>query len=92
MPPALWTTKEQCKWLQEQLPEYTALHGSEDKDYTLFWPKIHLYWFKTWSERAILFPNIPVETTLTKVQETAVGDAEDARKLVSRQMWTIFDR
>ncbi|KAG1720795.1 uncharacterized protein EDB91DRAFT_1256829 [Suillus paluster] len=86
MPQAPWTTKEQCKWLQEQLPEYTALHGSKDKDYTLFWPKIHLYWFKTWPERAILFPDILVETTLTKVQETAVGDAEDAHKL-QLQTW-----
>ncbi|KAG1740444.1 uncharacterized protein EDB91DRAFT_1248329 [Suillus paluster] len=86
MPQALWTTKEQCKWLQEQLPEYTALHSSEDKDYTLFWPKIHLYWFKTWPERAILFPDILVETILTKVQETAVGDAEDVRKL-QLQTW-----
>ncbi|KAG1724933.1 uncharacterized protein EDB91DRAFT_1254983 [Suillus paluster] len=45
MPAAQWTTKEQYKWLHEQLPEYIALHG-EDKDYAHFWAKTHLYWFK----------------------------------------------
>ncbi|KAG1720009.1 hypothetical protein EDB19DRAFT_1918311 [Suillus lakei] len=38
IPAAQWTTKEQYKWLQEQLLEYIALH-SEDKDYMHFWAK-----------------------------------------------------
>ncbi|KAG0708156.1 hypothetical protein DFH29DRAFT_994410 [Suillus ampliporus] len=79
MPPAKWTTTEQYLWLQEQFPEYTAIHDG-DKEYTLFWPKIYLYWFSRWPERAILFPGIPNETMLKKEQQTAETDAEDSRK------------
>ncbi|KAG1722178.1 uncharacterized protein EDB91DRAFT_1256192 [Suillus paluster] len=54
---------EQYLWLQEHFPEYTAIHDG-DKEYTLFWPKIYLYWFSRWPES-----NKPAET-----------DAEDSRK------------
>ncbi|KAG1720730.1 uncharacterized protein EDB91DRAFT_1256865 [Suillus paluster] len=85
MPAAQWTTKEQYEWLQQQLPEYTVLHA-EDKDYTHFWPKAHLYWFKRWSEQATLFPDLPIETTLTKEQRAAEHAAKKACK-VQLQTW-----
>jgi hypothetical protein len=86
MPAAQWTTTEQYSWLQEQLPEYIALHG-EDKDYTHFWAKTHLYWFKKWPERATLFPDIPTETALMPEQQAAELAAEQRRKVVSRRMF-----
>ncbi|KAG2028328.1 hypothetical protein BDR03DRAFT_1019959 [Suillus americanus] len=85
MPAAQWTTKEQYEWLQAQLAEYTVLHG-EDKDYTHFWPKTHLYWFKRWPERAALFPDIPIEIPLTEEQQAAETAAEKSRK-VQLQTW-----
>ncbi|KAG1725144.1 uncharacterized protein EDB91DRAFT_1254880 [Suillus paluster] len=78
MPAAQWTTKEQYKWLHEQLPEYIALHG-EDKDYAHFWAKTHLYWFKSWPERAALFPDIPIEIPLTEEQQAEELAAEKRR-------------
>ncbi|KAG1724960.1 uncharacterized protein EDB91DRAFT_1255013 [Suillus paluster] len=85
MPAAQWTTKEQYKWLHEQLPEYIALHG-EDKDYAHFWAKTHLYWFKSWPERAALFPDIPIEIPLTEEQQAEELAAEKTRK-VRLQTW-----
>ncbi|KAG1842058.1 hypothetical protein F4604DRAFT_1939052 [Suillus subluteus] len=85
MPPAKWTTTEQYLWLQEQFPEYTALHDG-DKEYMHFWPKIYLHWFRRWPERAILFPGIPNKTMLKKEQQTAETHAEDSRK-VQLQTW-----
>ncbi|KAG1771932.1 hypothetical protein EV702DRAFT_1048851 [Suillus placidus] len=85
MPAAQWTTKEQYEWLQAQLAEYTVLHG-EDKDYTHFWPKTHLYWFKRWPERAALFPDIPIEIPLTEEQQAAETAVEKSRK-VQLQTW-----
>lgn len=90
MPAAQWTTKEQYKWLQEQLPEYIALHG-EDKDYAHFWAKTHLYWFKSWPERAALFPDIPIEIPLTEEQQAEELAAEKTRKVVScRMFWQLL--
>ncbi|KAG1767648.1 hypothetical protein EDD22DRAFT_949919 [Suillus occidentalis] len=86
MPAAQWTTTEQYNWLQEQLPEYIALH-SEDKDYTHFWAKTHLYWFKRWPEQATLFPDIPTETALMPEQQAAELAAEQRCKV---QLWTWF--
>ncbi|KAG0695570.1 hypothetical protein DFH29DRAFT_1005335 [Suillus ampliporus] len=83
MPAAQWTTKEQYEWLQEQLPEYIALHG-KDKDYTHFWAKTHLYWFKRWPEQAALFPDIPIEITLTDQQQAAELAAEKTHKVKNR--------
>ncbi|KAG1741360.1 hypothetical protein EDB19DRAFT_1908050 [Suillus lakei] len=83
MPAAQWTTTEQYNWLQEQLPEYIALH-SEDKDYTHFWAKTHLYWFKRWPEQAALFPDIPTETALMPEQQAAECAAEQRRKVQLR--------
>ncbi|KAG1797447.1 uncharacterized protein HD556DRAFT_1306588 [Suillus plorans] len=85
MLPAKWTTTEQYLWLQEQFQEYTAIHDG-DKEYTLFWPKIYLYWFSRWPERAILFPGIANETMLEKEQQTAETDAVDSRK-AQLQTW-----
>ncbi|KAG1864823.1 hypothetical protein F4604DRAFT_1928632 [Suillus subluteus] len=85
MLPAKWTTTEQYLWLQEQFPEYTTLHDG-DKEYTHFWPKIYLHWFRRWPERAILFPGIPNKTMLKKEQQTAETHAEDSRK-VQLQTW-----
>ncbi|KAG1726702.1 uncharacterized protein EDB91DRAFT_1254203 [Suillus paluster] len=85
MPAAQWTTKEQYKWLHEQLPEYIALHG-EDKDYAHFWAKTHLYWFKSWPEQAALFPDIPIEIPLTEEQQAEELAAEKTRK-VRLQTW-----
>ncbi|KAG0700902.1 hypothetical protein DFH29DRAFT_1000707 [Suillus ampliporus] len=86
MPAAQWTTKEQYEWLQEQLPEHIALH-SEDKDYTHFWAKTHLYWFKRWPEQATLFPDIPLEITLTEEQQAAELAAKKTCKV---RLWTWF--
>ncbi|KAG2128025.1 uncharacterized protein EDB93DRAFT_1256791 [Suillus bovinus] len=79
MPAAQWTTKGQYNWLQKQLLEYIALH-SKDKDYAHFWAKTHLYWFKRWPEQAALFPDIPVEITLTEEQQAAELAAEKTHK------------
>lgn len=90
MPPAKWTTMEQYQWLQEQLLEYATLRNSEAKDYTVFWPKINLHWFSTWPERAILFPDIPIDVMLTEEQKATEIAAEDSHKVVSHQMHQHF--
>ncbi|KAG2141411.1 uncharacterized protein EDB93DRAFT_1105696 [Suillus bovinus] len=74
---------EQYLWLQEQFQEYTAIHDG-DKEYMLFWPKIYLYWFSRWPERAILFPGIANETMLEKEKQTAETDAVDSCKAKNR--------
>ncbi|KAG0699704.1 hypothetical protein DFH29DRAFT_1001724 [Suillus ampliporus] len=79
MPAAQWTTKAQYEWLQEHLPEYIQ-HSTRDKDYSCFWPKIHKYWFKTWPERDILFPNIPDKVPLTVEQMQLEVKAQDQCK------------
>lgn len=83
MPAAQWTTKVQYTWLQEQLPEYIQ-QSTGDKDFTCFWPSIHKYWFKTWPERKILFPDIPSDVPLTDEQTKQEGQAEKRRIVVSR--------
>ncbi|KAG2143931.1 hypothetical protein BD769DRAFT_1661333 [Suillus cothurnatus] len=76
MPAASWTTKVQYTWLQEQLPEYIQ-QSTGDKDYSCFWPGIHKYWFKTWPERNILFPDIPGDMLLTVEQTKQEVKAEE---------------
>ncbi|KAG1851078.1 hypothetical protein DFJ58DRAFT_729060 [Suillus subalutaceus] len=57
-----------------------------DKEYTHFWPKIYLHWFRRWPEQAILFPGIPNKTMLKKEQQTAETHAEDSHK-IQLQTW-----
>lgn len=85
MPAAPWTTKAQSTWLQEQLPEYMQ-QSTGNKDYSCFWPAIHKYWFKTWPERNILFPDIPDDVPLTVEQTKQEVKAEQQRKVVSCQL------
>ncbi|KAG1830661.1 hypothetical protein EV424DRAFT_1343545 [Suillus variegatus] len=80
MPAAPWTTKVQYTWLQEQLPEYIQ-QSTGDKDYSCFWPTIHKYWFKTWPERNILFPDIPGDMSLTVEQTKQEVKAEEQCKV-----------
>ncbi|KIK33854.1 hypothetical protein CY34DRAFT_98909 [Suillus luteus UH-Slu-Lm8-n1] len=85
MPAAQWTTKVQYTWLQERLPEYIQ-QSTGDKDFTCFWPSIHKYWFKTWPERKILFPDIPSDVPLTDEQTKQEGQAEK-RRIVQLATW-----
>jgi len=80
MPAAQWTTTEQSKWLQALLPAY--IQHTEHKNYSHFWPDTYTKWCTSWPERAVIFPGIPMDVSLTKAQENDVQEAIARRKNV----------
>ncbi|KAG2342430.1 hypothetical protein BDR05DRAFT_948823 [Suillus weaverae] len=75
-----------------QLPEYMQ-QSAGNKDYSCFWPGVHKYWFKTWPEHNILFPNIPGDVLLTIKQTKQEVKAEQQHKVNCglKKEQTVFD-
>jgi hypothetical protein len=81
MPAATWALKEQTLWLQEQLPDY--MKYAKEGDYAQFWPALDIGWFTKYPERAVVFPDIPIDFPLSPEQEVAIEKAKKGRKVVS---------
>ncbi|KAG2052901.1 hypothetical protein BDR06DRAFT_1009034 [Suillus hirtellus] len=82
MPAATWASKEQTLWLQEQLPDY--MKYAKEGDYTQFWPALDISWFTKYPERAVVFPDIPIDFLLLPEQEVAIEKAKKGRKVQLR--------
>ncbi|KAG1787615.1 uncharacterized protein HD556DRAFT_1448631 [Suillus plorans] len=78
MPAAKWTTNEQYVWLQDRLATY-MVHAKE-RDYSHFWAPCRIAWFAQFPERAVIYPDIPMDVELTCEQEQVVKLTEQARE------------
>ncbi|KIJ09686.1 hypothetical protein PAXINDRAFT_17235 [Paxillus involutus ATCC 200175] len=78
MPNPGWTSEEQCEFLSQQLGAYQKY--SEKKVYGQFWPKLFEDWFQKWPERLTVFPDIPINQSLTAEQQQRVSTSIKNRK------------
>ncbi|KAF8132453.1 hypothetical protein EV363DRAFT_1163855 [Boletus edulis] len=69
---------EHLEFLEAQEIEHRKL--LEAKSFGKLWPLVYENWFKQYPERAALFPNIPMDQPLTKVQDEELGDAVQKRR------------
>jgi len=63
---------EHLEFLEAQEIEHRKL--LEAKSFGKLWLLVYENWFKQYPERAALFPNIPMDQPLTKVQDEELGD------------------
>ncbi|KAI6146259.1 hypothetical protein BKA82DRAFT_4356660 [Pisolithus tinctorius] len=82
MPRKEWTTPEQKKFLQDELVRYSSM---STKEYSRYWPTVFKQWSQLWPERAVAFPDLPPDVSLTLEQDKILGDAVTKRQQQLRQ-------
>ncbi|KAG9316950.1 hypothetical protein JVU11DRAFT_3036 [Chiua virens] len=80
--PQEWTTKEQKKFLQDELTVFKQIGG---RNYTKNWPALYQRWFRKWPERQYALPGVADTISLTAEQTKVLADAIAQRQLQLRR-------
>jgi len=75
-----WTTPEQKKFLQDELVRYSSMSA---KEYAWFWLDFFQQWAQCWPERAVMFPELPLDAPLTSQQHSDLAGAVTKHQQVS---------
>ncbi|KAI6148869.1 hypothetical protein BKA82DRAFT_133466 [Pisolithus tinctorius] len=71
MPRKEWMTPEQKKFLQDKLVWYSSM---STKEYSRYWPTVFKQWSQLWPKRAVAFPDLPPDVSLTLEQDKILRD------------------